>query len=152
MSTQSLKNGVAAVIMLLCATAFAADNLKLNPKLDYTSDSYDGPLITGDHMQDGLAAGQPNYIIIYGERCFNSKHQARRTVELYARYKDQIHFVVIDMDLKRSPEQQKLTDQYYRGYIPHVVILDRSGKVLHNESGEVEGKRMEAILAKALAK
>ncbi len=43
------------------------DNLRLNPKLNYSSDSQDGPLITGDHMEDGARAGKPNYIIFYGE-------------------------------------------------------------------------------------
>ncbi len=45
----------------------AADNLRLNQRLDYSSDSQDGPLITGDHMEDGALEGQPNYIIFYGE-------------------------------------------------------------------------------------
>ncbi len=44
-----------------------ADNLRLNQRLDYSSDSRDGPLITGDHMDDGAVAGRPNYIIFYGE-------------------------------------------------------------------------------------
>jgi hypothetical protein len=44
-----------------------ADNLRLNQRLDYSSDSQDGPLITGDHMEDGTVQGQPNYIIFYGE-------------------------------------------------------------------------------------
>lgn len=44
----------------LAATSFAADNLKLNPSLDYTSDSQDGPLITGDHMEAGAASGKPH--------------------------------------------------------------------------------------------
>jgi hypothetical protein len=34
--------------MLSSPLLFAIDNLKLNSKLDYTSDSLDGPLITGD--------------------------------------------------------------------------------------------------------
>jgi hypothetical protein len=46
---------------------FAIDNLKLNSKLDYTSDSLDGPLITGDDVQSGFVPGKPNYVIIYGE-------------------------------------------------------------------------------------
>ena len=45
----------------------AGENLRLNPRLDYSSDSQDGPLITGDHMDEGVAHGQPNYIIFYGE-------------------------------------------------------------------------------------
>jgi hypothetical protein len=44
-----------------------ADNLRLNPSLNYSSDSQDGPLITGDHMEDGAMQGQPNYVIFYGE-------------------------------------------------------------------------------------
>jgi len=58
---------IALSVLLLSWAALAADNLRLNPKLDYTSDSQDGPLITGEHMEDGAAAGKPNYLIFYGE-------------------------------------------------------------------------------------
>jgi hypothetical protein len=64
-----------AVLALLLAAFFAVtvaplqagDNLRLNQHLDYSSDSQDGPLITGDHMDEGAVAGQPNYVIFYGE-------------------------------------------------------------------------------------
>src|SRR5579864_2675773 len=46
--------------MLSRPLLFAIDNLKLNSKLDYTSDSLDGPLITGDDAQSGFVAGNPN--------------------------------------------------------------------------------------------
>ena len=45
----------------------AADNLKINPRLNYSSDSQDGPLITGDHMEDGAVRGKPNYVFMFGE-------------------------------------------------------------------------------------
>jgi hypothetical protein len=45
----------------------AADNLRLNPKLDYSSDSQDGPLITGDHLEQGAVPGKPNYVFMFGE-------------------------------------------------------------------------------------
>ena len=54
-------------LVLVAAQLWGAENLKLNPHLDYSSDSQDGPLITGDHMEDGAVAGKPNYIIFYGE-------------------------------------------------------------------------------------
>ncbi len=129
---------------------FAIDNLKLNRKLDYASDSLDGPLITGDDAQSGFMPGKTNYVIIYGEGCFNSKRQARRTVELYNKYRDKVHFVVIDLDVPRSPEQQKLVKQYYKGYIPHVLVLDRRGQALYNQSGEVDSQRIEDIFRKSL--
>lgn len=58
---------VAVAVLALAAPSDAAENLKLNPKLDYSSDSEDGALITGDHMDDGALAGKPNYILIVGE-------------------------------------------------------------------------------------
>src|ERR1700739_5076038 len=115
------------LLLLTVPALFAIDNLKLNSKLDYTSDSLDGPLITGSDAQSGFVPGKPNYVIIYGEGCFNSKRQAQRTVELYNKYRAQVHFVVIDLDIQRSPEQQTLVKQYYKGYIPHVLVLDAHG-------------------------
>src|SRR5215831_4450102 len=140
------------MFMLGSPLLFAIDNLKLNSKLDYTSDSLDGPLITGDDAQSGFVPGKPNYVIIYGEGCFNSKRQAQRTVELYNKYRAQIHFVVIDLDVPRSAEQQKLVKEYYKGYIPHVLVLDARSQALYNQSGEVDSKVIESAFKESLAR
>ena len=139
------------LLTLTVTTSFAIDNLKLNSQLNYSSDSLDGPLITGDDALSGFVAGKTNYVIMYGEGCFNSKRQARRTVELYNKYRNQVHFVVVDLDAKRSPEQQKLVKQFYKGYIPHVVVLDANANPLYNSSGEVESKEIEAVFAKSFS-
>jgi hypothetical protein len=139
------------LLMLTGPASLAIDNLKLSSQLEYSSDSLDGPLITGDDTQAGFVAGKTNYVIMYGEGCFNSKRQARRTVELYNKYRNQVHFVVVDLDAKRSPEQQKLVKQFYKGYIPHVVVLDANGNPLYNSSGEVESKEIEAVFAKSFS-
>ena len=89
--------------MLSSPLLFAIDNLKLNSKLDYTSDSLDGPLITGDDAQSGFVPGKPNYVM-----------------------------------------------QYYKGYIPHVLVLDTHGEALYNQSGEVDSEPIENIFEKAL--
>ncbi len=54
-------------VLALSTLAFAGENLKLNDHLDFNSDSQDGRLITGDHMDDGVVAGKPNYVLIIGE-------------------------------------------------------------------------------------
>ena len=141
---------VVLLSLLLAPGLFAADNLKLNSHLDYSSDSHDGPLITGDNLQTGLVAGKPNYVIIYAEGCFNSKQQARRTVDLYNKYRGKVNFVVIDLDLRASPEQQELVKRYYKGYIPHVVVLSKKGEAVYNSSGEVESPRIESIFERSL--
>ena len=59
-----------AFLMFLFSTPIvlaAAENLHLNPRLDYSSDSQDGPLITGDHLADGAVRGKPNYVFMFGE-------------------------------------------------------------------------------------
>ena len=58
---------IVLLLMLMAVPLWGAENLKLNSHLDYSSDSQDGPLITGDRMEDGATAGKPNYIIMYGE-------------------------------------------------------------------------------------
>jgi hypothetical protein len=64
---RKLMLALALASLALAARSDAGENLKLNPKLDYSGDSQDGPLITGDRMEEGAAAGKPNYVLIVGE-------------------------------------------------------------------------------------
>jgi hypothetical protein len=137
------------LLLLAAPTLLAIDNLKLNPHLDYGSDRLDGPLITGTDNQSGFVSGKTNYVIMYGEGCFNSKRQARRTVELYNKYRSQVHFVVVDLDVQRSPEQQELVKKHYKGYIPHVLVLDAHGEPLYNQSGEVDSAVIEDLFKRS---
>ena len=139
-----------ALILLSAAPLFAADELKLNPHLDYASDSIDGPLITGSDLQGGVEAGKPNYIIIYGEGCYNSKRQARRTVELYEKYKGRVHFVVVDLDKAHSEAQQHLIDMYYQNSIPDLIVLDAQGQPVYNQAGEQDEAVLSQVFDKAL--
>lgn len=140
-----------SLMLFLALPARAADNLKLNQHLDYTSDRHDGMLIDGDRLEDGLVPGKPTYAVFYGEACFNSKRQARRTVELYDKYKGKVQFVVVDLDRAQSAAQRELVKKYYKGYIPHVIVLDRDGKAAYNSSGEVDSGEISKYLEKALA-
>jgi hypothetical protein len=139
-----------AFLLLLATPAFAGENLKLNSHLDFNSDSQDGPLITGDKMEAGFVSGTPAYVILYGEGCFNSKRQARRTVDMYTKYKGQVQFIIIDIDRYLSSAQSSLKKQYFHGRIPHVVVLDRSGTALYNRSGEVDSAVISGLLDEAL--
>jgi hypothetical protein len=146
-----LKTGIRIGLLLACALIFATallaqGQLKLNPHLDYNSDSVDGPLITGNDTQTGAIAGKPNYVMIYGEGCFNSKRQARRTVALSERYGDRVNFVIIDLDKPQSPAQLKLVQTYYAGSIPELVVLDSDGKPVYNQAGEQTEEALSQIL------
>jgi hypothetical protein len=139
------------VFLFAVSPSNAGENLKINPKLDYSSDSNDGPLITGDHMDSGAAVDQVNYVLMYGEGCYNSKRQARRTVALYEKYRGRVNFVIIDLDQPLPPAQSKLVKDHYQGSIPHVVILNKTGKALYDAAGEVGEADIESIFKTALA-
>lgn len=139
-------------ILMFVPCSFGGENLKLNPNLDHSSDSNDGPHITGDQMDSGAVSGKPNYVLMYGEGCYNSKRQSRRTVQLYDKYRGRVNFVIIDLDHALSNPQLDLVKKYYRGAIPHVVVLDHAGKAAYNSAGEVDEADISGILDKLLAR
>ena len=57
-----------------------------------------------------------------------------------------MQFVVIDLDKTRPGEQQQLVRKYYKGYIPHVVVLDAKGNAVYNEAGEIGESEVSRIL------
>ena len=144
------KKVFAGWLLTLAAALPAQAQLKLNPHLNYNSDSVDGPLITGNDTQSGVVAGKPNYVMIYSEGCFNSKRQARRTVALADRYQDRVNFVIIDLDKPQSPAQRKLVQKYYEGSIPDLIVLNGHGKAVYNQAGEQSEEVLSHILDEAL--
>ena len=98
-------------------------------------------------MKDGaIVKGKPAYVIFYHRECYNSKRQARRTVELYEKYNGKVDFIVVDLDSPRSSEQTTLLRKHYKNYIPHVTIYDKNGKIVYDKSGEVRNSKMSELL------
>lgn len=139
------------VVITLLGPGLQAQQLTLNPHLDYNSDSVDGPLITGNNPAIGVVPGKPNYVMIYGEGCYNSKHQAQRTVHLAALYGARVNFVLVDLDKPQTPAQQQLVQQYYRGSIPDLILVDPAGKPIYNQAGEQSEKTLSDLLNAALS-
>jgi hypothetical protein len=136
--------------VLLSPAAPAAEDLQLNPHLHFGSNRPDGPLITGSGMDLGLVKGKPNYVIIYAERSYNCKRQARRTITLYEKYRGRVNFVVIDLDKKRSPAQREIVRKYFKKYLPQVVVIDSQGSAVYNQSGEAEERNISKIMDASL--
>jgi hypothetical protein len=60
---------------------------------------------------------------------------------------------VVDLQ-HASADQQKLIARFYRGYIPTLAFLDRTGSVVYNRAGETARERgdvsgLEELLKKA---
>lgn len=133
-----IRRMIALLLLLLAAPAIltAAENLHLNPNLNYHRNNHQGPLLTGDNMLEGAKPGMVNYVIFYSEFCYNAKRMAKRTVDLYNQYHNQVHFVVIDFEAGWSDDQNKLVRQYFQKDIPQITILDKSGHAIFNYTGE----------------
>jgi len=129
----------ALAFMAMPAPLCAADNLKLKPGLDYMKNAWQGPVIEGDNMWDGVEKGKPNLIFMYAEFCFDAKRQAERTVEMYRDYGDRVHFVIIDLSRPIPKRTQiPLLKKYWSRVFPHTVILDSNGKTVFDYIGEVD--------------
>lgn len=135
-----------AFALLLPSFLMGAENLVLNPKLNYKKNGMQGALIMGDNMMETVKPGVPNFIVFYAEFCYNAKRQARTTVDLYNEYKDRVHFVIIDFNYGWSGEQNKLVQKYFAGNIPQIVILDRTGRPVFNYIGQTGTDMLEKWL------
>ena len=143
--------GTSILLSLVGVYSMGATEIKLNPKMNYNSDCNDGAILTGKEMSDGkLATDKPTYVMIYSNQCFNSKRQARRTAELYQKYQKTVKFILIDLDSKKSEEQNEIMKKHYKGYIPHVIVFDKNGKALYDQAGEVDSKVIEQNIKKAM--
>jgi len=126
----------APFLLAVPALLNGADNLRMNPRLDYMKNGVQGPLILGDKMDEGVREGVPNLIFFYAEYCYNAKRQALRTVELYRDYKDSVHFVVLDLSQPLTPSQIDLFKKYFSPDFPHIIILNSLGKPVFDYVGE----------------
>ena len=141
------------LFLFISNNLIAGTDLKLNPKLRYSSDSNDGPLITGKDLEyANLSTKRPSHIIFYHRECYNSKRQAKRTVELYDKFKEKVNFIVIDLDHIRNKDQVNLKQKYYTKYIPHVTIINKNGKDLYDRAGEISTDKLSDILESQINK
>jgi len=131
-----------------------ARNLTLAPSLSFTDDSSSNFPIRGENLGDGkIASDRPTAIFFGTSHCWNTNREAERFVALSAKEKEAVRFVVVDLD-HPSRDQKVLVSRFYRGYIPTLALLDASGKVVYNRSGETAARRcdtsgLEEILRKA---
>jgi hypothetical protein len=131
-----------------------ARSLTLAPNLSFTDDSSSNFPIRGENLEDGRIASDRTTAIFFGtSHCWNTNREAERFVALYAKAKEAVRFLVVDLD-HPSASQRALVSRFHRGYIPTLAFLDREGRVVYNEAGETSSRRgdtskLEQILRKA---
>ena len=124
-----------ALLLLSVTGAQAAANLQLAPGLSFNDDSSGSFPIVGSDLAAGPVEGKATVIFFGTSNCWNTAREAERLVKLYPQYRNQIEFVVVDLN-RVSPEQQGLVSRYYRGAIPTVAVLDSKGNLIYDRAGE----------------
>jgi thiol-disulfide isomerase/thioredoxin len=125
-----------ALVLAMDASARAATDLSLAPNLSFTDDSSPNFPIEAKNLDDAtVSRGLPTVIFFGTSHCWNTAREAERLVALYPRYRDRVHFVVVDLR-HDSSAQQRLADLYYPGYIPTLAIFDKSGRLVYDRAGE----------------
>jgi len=158
MAVRRTLRGAAGVVWLLtlAVSALAADNLTLAPGLSFTDDSSDNFPVRGDHLADAeVVEGRAAVVFFGASNCWNTAREAERLVTLYPKFRDRVSFIVVDVN-HPSEAQRPLLKAHYKGYIPTLVVLSRSGRVLYARSGETADKRgdtsaLEALVSKAVS-
>ncbi len=131
-----------------------ATKLALAPNLSFTDDSSSNFPIRGENIGDGkIATDRPTAIFFGTAHCWNTNREAERFVAVAAKEGEAVRFLVVDLD-HPTREQKPLVSRFYRGYIPTLAVLDASGKMIYNQSGETAARRgdtagLEEILRKA---
>jgi hypothetical protein len=139
-----------AALCIATAQTRAATDLKLAPELSFTDDSSSNFPIAGKALGDGAIAQDRATILFFGTaHCWNTNREAERLVTLYPKYRDQIDFVIVDVD-HLSSAQRELAARYYRGYIPTITVIDSDGKVIYNRAGETGSSRGDTSKLEAL--
>ena len=143
---------VLATALLPLPSTLAAEELKLRDGISFYQDIDSGFPIVAQKLDDvEPAKGSPTLIFFGAAGDLYTNRQSRRVVDLYRRYRAAgVKFIVIDVDQPGVPAAKELVREYYRGYIPFEVILDKSGAKVWSQIGEVESKQLETQLDKTL--
>lgn len=138
--------------ILVCQDVLAAENLRLKEGISFTHDMDRSFPIVADKMDDvSLEPNRPTLIFFGAIGDLNTNRQARRLVDVYKKYKDSdLKFIIIDVDHLRGEAMQQLVKQYYEGYIPGQVLLDKNGKKAWSHVGEVEATMVAQKIDKQL--
>ncbi len=143
---------IMALLIWFAPRLLAAENLRLREGLSYVHDLDKGFPIIADKMDDvKLDGGRPVLIFFGAAGDLNTNRQAKRVVDMYRKYKDQLKFLVVDVDHGTSPELKQLLKNYYQGYIPQEVLIDKDGKTFWTHIGEVDSGSLSNQIDKMLA-
>lgn len=140
------------IILLGTYPCWSAENLRLREGISFYQDTDAGFPILAEKMDDlDIAADGPSLLFFGAAGDLNTNRQARRVVDLYRKYRAHgLKFVIIDVDEATNANAKRLLAEYYRGYIPLLVLVDKDAKIRWSADGEVELRVLQHQIDKAV--
>jgi hypothetical protein len=130
-----------ALWLVLSTAGRAGSYLQLAPNLSFTDDSSPNfPIIDPDSADASISTDRPTVIFFGTSHCWNTAREAERLVKVFPKYRDQVRFIVVDLN-HASSAQKALADRYYHGYIPTLAIFDARGQPVYDRAGETSATR-----------
>lgn len=146
-------NAFACALILVAGGNYpcmAADDLHLRAGISFTQDIDSGFPIEGSNLNDvSVPAGTAAIIFFGASGDLNTNRQAKRFVDLYKKTPPHsVKFIAIDVDHPANDDAKHLIKTYYKGYIPFETIIDKKGKQVWSQIGEVETNTVKSQLDK----
>lgn len=140
--------GLTCLFLVAAPPAFAGiddDNFDGNIFVLYAGNgSLVPPKVT---LAQSLAVDKPTLLVFYVDDSSDCKHYAAVVSQLQAYYGRVADFIPINVDSIPPKSSYEPTEPgyYYQGFLPQVVLLDRSGKQVLNEKGQVPFEKVDDV-------
>ncbi len=133
------------------AQARGAEDLSLRPGLSFNQDIDNGFPIVGNKLDDTSFDNlKPTFIFFAASGDLNANRQAKRVVDIYHKLApNSVKFIIIDVDHPSDERGRTLIKDFYKGYIPAQVLLDRRGKLIWQRAGEADLSEIKAQIDKS---
>lgn len=101
-------------------------------------------------IADSLQRDKPVLLIFYTDDSRDCKQYATVVSQLQQFYGRAASFMPVTIDSFPNTPSPDVTEpsHYYEGFVPQTVILDRSGKVVFNEKGQLAFERVDDAFRK----
>ena len=96
-------------------------------------------------LADSLKANKPALLVFYVDDSSDCKKYSGTVSQLQSFYGKSASFIPVSVDSLALDEKYPATEpgHYYTGRVPQTVVIDKAGKVLLNEAGDIAFEKVD---------
>ena len=96
-------------------------------------------------LADSLKANKPSILVFYVDDSSDCKKYSGTVSQLQSFYGKSASFIPVSVDSLALDQKYPTTEPgyYYTGQVPQTVVIDKAGKVLLNEAGDIAFEKVD---------